>query len=97
MSNSPISAAPLRGLTLAAVSLSALVGAQALAQTSTQVAPRMATVTLPADAGQTMTVPAEAAPATVPNMTRDNGAPIGANRNSKTAGDLGRYCLKTPR
>ena len=55
MSNSPISAAPLRGLTLAAVSLSALVGAQASAQTSTQVAPRMATVTLPADAGQTMT------------------------------------------
>lgn len=94
MSNSPISAAPLRGLTLAAVSLSALVGAQASAQTNTQVAPRMATVTLPADAGQTMTVPAEAAPATVPNLTRDNGAPIGANRNSKTAGDLGPVLLE---
>lgn len=94
MPNSPISAAPLRGLTLAAVSLSALVGAQASAQNDTQVAPRMATVTLPADAGQTMATPAEAAPATVPNLTRDNGAPIGANRNSKTAGDLGPVLLE---
>ncbi|RJG57821.1 catalase [Sphingobium terrigena] len=94
MPNSPISAAPLRGLTLAAVSLSALIGAQALAQTETQVAGRMATVTLPADAGKTMAVPAEAAPAAVPNLTRDNGAPIGANRNSKTAGDLGPVLLE---
>ncbi len=94
MPNSPISVAPLRGLTLAAVSLSALIGAQALAQTETQVAGRMATVTLPADAGKTMAVPAEAAPAAVPNLTRDNGAPIGANRNSKTAGDLGPVLLE---
>jgi len=94
MPNSPISAAPLRGLTLAAVSLSALIGAQAFAQTETQVAGRMATVTLPADAGKTMAVPAEAAPAAVPNLTRDNGAPIGANRNSKTAGDLGPVLLE---
>ncbi|WP_294137463.1 catalase [Sphingobium sp.] len=94
MPNSPISAAPLRGLTLAAVSLSALIGAQALAQTETQVAGRMATVTLPADAGKTMAVPAEVAPAAVPNLTRDNGAPIGANRNSKTAGDLGPVLLE---
>lgn len=94
MPNSPISAAPLRGLTLAAVSLSALIGAQALAQTETQVAGRMATVTLPADAGNTMPVPAEAAPAAVPNLTRDNGAPIGANRNSKTAGDFGPVLLE---
>lgn len=94
MPNSPISAASLRGLTLAAVSLPALVGAQALAQTETQVAGRMATVTLPADAGNTMPVPAEAVPAAVPNLTRDNGAPIGANRNSKTAGDLGPVLLE---
>lgn len=94
MPNSPISAAPLRGLTLAAVSLSALIGAQVFAQTETQVAGRMATVTLPADAGKTMAVPAEAAPAAVPNLTRDNGAPIGANRNSKTAGDLGPVLLE---
>lgn len=94
MPNTTISAAPLRGLTLAAVSLSALIGAQALAQTETQVAGRMATVTLPADAGKTMAVPAEAAPAAVPNLTRDNGAPIGANRNSKTAGDLGPVLLE---
>ena len=94
MPNSPISAAPLRGLTLAAVSLSALISAQALAQTETQVAGRMATVTLPADAGKTMAVPAEAAPAAAPNLTRDNGAPIGANRNSKTAGDLGPVLLE---
>lgn len=94
MPNSPISAAPLRGLTLAAVSLSALIGAQVFAQTETQVAARMATVTLPADAGTTMDVPAEAAPAAIPNLTRDNGAPIGANRNSKTAGDLGPVLLE---
>lgn len=94
MPNSPISAAPLRGLTLAAVSLSALIGAQVFAQTETQVAARMATVTLPADAGTTMAVPAEAAPAAIPNLTRDNGAPIGANRNSKTAGDLGPVLLE---
>ncbi len=94
MPNSPISAAPLRGLTLAAVSLSALVGAQASAQNDAQVAPRMATVTLPTDAGQTMATPVEAAPAVVPNLTRDNGAPIGANRNSKTAGDLGPVLLE---
>lgn len=94
MPNSPISAAPLRGLTLAAVSLSALIGAQVFAQTETQVAGRMATVTLPADAGTTMAVPAEAAPAAIPNLTRDNGAPIGANRNSKTAGDLGPVLLE---
>ena len=94
MPNSPISAAPLRGLTLAAVSLSALVGAQASAQNDAQVAPRMATVTLPTDAGQTMATPVEAAPAAVPNLTRDNGAPIGANRNSKTAGDLGPVLLE---
>ncbi|MBJ7443002.1 MAG: catalase [Sphingobium sp.] len=41
-----------------------------------------------------MAVPAEVAPAAVPNLTRDNGAPIGANRNSKTAGDLGPVLLE---
>lgn len=94
MSLSSISAARLRGLTLAAASMSIVAAAQASAQGDAQVAPRMTTVTLPADAGQTMATPVEAAPAVTPNMTRDNGAPIGANRHSKAAGDLGPVLLE---
>lgn len=94
MLNSSISAAPLRGLMLAAVSLSALAGTHAIAQGDAQVAPRMTTVTLPADAGKTMAIPAEVAPASPPVVTRDNGAPVGANRNSKAAGDTGPVVLE---
>ncbi|MFT3965367.1 MAG: catalase [Sphingobium sp.] len=84
-----------RSLSLAAISSFAIASAQLLAQgNEAQVAPRMATVTLPADAGQTMTVAAAPAPAVAPNITRDNGAPIGANRNSKAAGDFGPVLLE---
>lgn len=84
----------LRSLMLAATSVSAMLSLPASAQSNAQVAPRMATVSLPADAGETMAIPVEAPPATIPNITRDNGAPIGANRNSKTAGDTGPVLLE---
>jgi len=91
---STVTTTAVRGLTLTAVSLGALLSAQANGQNNTQVSSRMSTASLPADAGETMAIPVEAAPAVAPNMTRDNGAPIGANRNSKAAGDLGPVLLE---
>lgn len=90
-----ISAYSSRVAIRASISLLALSGGSAFAQPGDiQVAPRMNTVMLPADAGTTMTVPANPTPAMVPNMTRDNGAPIGANRNSKAPGDYGPVLLE---
>ncbi|MFC0206372.1 catalase [Novosphingobium soli] len=76
----------------------------ATGQTATQVEDRMTTVTAPlaitkplaAQAGVAGTVDAKAGAqsATAPQMTRDNGAPIGSNRNSLTAGDTGPVLLE---
>jgi catalase len=75
-----------------------------LAQTATQVEDRMTTVAAPMAASKPMaeqagvsgTVDAKggAASTAAPQMTRDNGAPIGSNRNSLTAGDTGPVLLE---
>jgi catalase len=79
------------------------VASPALAQagdvSATQVENRMATVAAPiaaskpraAQAGVSGTVDAQggASGGSAPQMTRDNGAPIGSNRNSLAAGDAG--------
>ncbi|WP_298091845.1 catalase [uncultured Sphingomonas sp.] len=92
---------------LAAVSAIAMAhpaGAQMVAPADTQAETRMTTAAAPvsankpllAQAGVTGTVDAEgdAGSASAPQMTRDNGAPIGENRNSKAVGDLGPVLLE---
>ncbi len=89
-------------LLVAAASTSAIaapLAAQTLSPADTQVETRMTTAAAPtgadkpaaAQAGVDGTVDAKAgARTTAPvQMTRDNGAPIGENRHSKAAGDLG--------
>jgi catalase len=76
----------------------------AIAQTATQVEDRMTTVAAPlaaykpqaAQAGVSGTVDAQAGAASggAPQMTRDNGAPIGSNRNSVALGDTGPVLLE---
>lgn len=87
---------------LSAASLCPFVAATA--QTVTQVEDRMTTVAAPiaaakpmaAQAGVSGTVDTAPMPAAggAPQMTRDNGAPIGSNRNSMAAGDAGPVLLE---
>lgn len=79
-------------------------GAQMVAPADTQAETRMTTTAAPvsankpllSQAGVTGTVDAkgDASSASAPQMTRDNGAPIGENRNSKAVGDLGPVLLE---
>lgn len=66
------------------------------AQTAdTQVGKRMVTVSAPLAGAQTPALDGKTPAGTpVPQMTRDNGAPIGSNRNSLTAGDMGPVLLE---
>lgn len=80
---------------MALVSASLLPLGSAIAQDSQlQVVSRMDTVSLTAEANTAMAPAAAPASNVVPNLTRDNGAPIGANRNSKAAGDFGPVLLE---
>lgn len=88
---------------LAATASAAL--AQSLPPAATQVETRMTTAAAPTGAGKPMAAQA-GVPGTVdaqgnagdpdgaPQFTRDNGAPIGENRHSKTTGDLGPVLLE---
>lgn len=79
-------------------------GAQTMAPAETQAETRMTTAAAPVDAGKpvlaqagvtgTVDAKGDAGSAGAPQMTRDNGAPIGENRNSKAAGDLGPVLLE---
>ncbi|GAA0743577.1 catalase [Sphingomonas trueperi] len=80
------------GAAMAALLGGALVPAAAAAQTETQVSSRMTTG--PAPVSAKADTPIQAETGAVPVMTRDNGAPIGDNRNSKAAGDLGPVLLE---
>lgn len=97
----------LRPLLLAAVagaSLSHPLAAQTLAPRDTQAETRMTTAAAPVSAGKPALAQAgvagtvqdrgNAGSTAAPQMTRDNGAPIGENRHSKTAGDLGPVMLE---
>lgn len=63
-----------------------------LAQSETQVGGRMTTTAAPVATGTAPGIRAQTGPA--PVLTRDNGAPVGDNRNSKAAGDLGPVLLE---
>ncbi|WP_159980560.1 MULTISPECIES: catalase [unclassified Novosphingobium] len=65
-----------------------------IGQTATQVEDRMTTVAAPMAAPKPAPTQASAPSGPVPQMTRDNGAPIGSNRNSLTAGDTGPVLLE---
>ncbi|MDF2495406.1 MAG: catalase [Sphingomonas sp.] len=86
---------PLRTAALlagcAAPSLSA--HAQTLSDAAASVAARMQTGAAPVAPGKAPPR-AAAASAAAPQFTRDNGAPIGENRHSKTAGDMGPVLLE---
>ena len=105
----PILASSRRALPslLAATSLIALApppAAQAADPSSTQVETRMTTAAAPVFAGKpilaqtgvagTVDAMGNAASPATPQMTRDNGAPIGENRHSKVAGELGPVLLE---
>lgn len=77
---------------MAALLGGALVPAAAAAQTETQVSSRMTTSAAPVSAQSDAPIQAESGAA--PVLTRDNGAPVGDNRNSKAAGDLGPVLLE---
>jgi catalase len=89
---------------LLAATVSVLPTSLALAQTATQVEDRMTTVAAPMAAAKpladqagvsgTVDARAGASSGTSPQMTRDNGAPIGSNRNSLAAGDMGPVLLE---
>lgn len=92
---------------LAAASATAVVQpvvAQTLPPVETQAETRMTTAAAPVSAGKpvlaqagvagTVDAKGDAGSASAPQMTRDNGAPIGENRNSKAAGDLGPVLLE---
>lgn len=96
-----------RTILAAAVSIIPLASAPvtfASAQTATQVEDRMTTVAAPmaatkpqadqAGVADTVDARAGAESTAAPQMTRDNGAPIGSNRNSLTAGDTGPVLLE---
>ena len=80
------------GAAMAALLGGALTPAVALAQTDTQVSSRMTTGPAPVSAKPAAPIQSETGAA--PLFTRDNGAPVGDNRNSKAAGDLGPVVLE---
>ncbi|MDO6412998.1 catalase [Sphingomonas sp. BIUV-7] len=94
------SARPALAMLLVSTALPVL--AQSADPAATQVETRMSTVAEPiaatkpraAQAGVAGTVDTQAAGAVAPQMTRDNGAPIGSNRNSLAAGDAGPVLLE---
>ncbi len=77
---------------MAALLSGAVLPAAALAQTETQVSSRMSTGAAPVSAQADTPIQAETGAA--PVLTRDNGAPVGENRHSKAAGDLGPVLLE---
>jgi catalase len=92
---------------LAAASAGAMiqpVAAQTVAPAETQAETRMTTAAAPSSAGKpalaqagvagTVEAKGDSASVAAPQMTRDNGAPIGENRHSKAAGDLGPVLLE---
>jgi len=92
---------------LAAASAGAMiqpVAAQTVAPAETQAETRMTTAAAPSSAGKpalaqagvagTVEAKGDSASAAAPQMTRDNGAPIGENRHSKAAGDFGPVLLE---
>ncbi|PTM47209.1 catalase [Sphingomonas aerolata] len=92
---------------LAATSAGAMiqpVAAQTVAPAETQAETRMTTAAAPSSAGKpalaqagvagTVEAKGDSASVAAPQMTRDNGAPIGENRHSKAAGDLGPVLLE---
>ncbi|KTF67753.1 catalase [Sphingomonas sp. HT-1] len=80
------------GAAMAALLSGAVLPAAALAQTETQVSSRMSTGAAPVSAQADTPIQAETGAA--PVLTRDNGAPVGENRHSKAAGDLGPVLLE---
>ena len=86
------------------VAITPALSAQSLDPASTQVETRMTTAAAPMSAGKhplaqtgvagTVDAKGDAGSAAMPQMTRDNGAPIGENRHSKTAGDTGPTLLE---
>ncbi len=97
----------MAAMLLVAASPSALiqpVAAQTVTPADTQAETRMITAAAPVSAGKpalaqagvagTVDAKGDAGSASTPQMTRDNGAPIGENRNSKAAGDLGPVLLE---
>ncbi|WP_294393978.1 catalase [uncultured Sphingomonas sp.] len=80
------------------------VAAQTVPPADTQAETRMTTAAAPVSAGKpvlaqagvagTVDAKGDTGSASAPQMTRDNGAPIGENRNSKAAGDLGPVLLE---
>ncbi len=97
----------IAALLLAAVSATAMVqpvAAQTVPPADTQAETRMTTAAAPVSAGKpvlaqagvagTVDAKGDTGSASAPQMTRDNGAPIGENRNSKAAGDLGPVLLE---
>jgi len=97
----------LTAMLLTAASASAMiqpVAAQTMTPAETQAETRMTTAAAPVSAGKpalsqagvagTVDAKGDARSAAAPQMTRDNGAPIGENRNSKAAGDLGPVLLE---
>ncbi len=91
---------------LAAVSANAIAlpAAAQVAPSETQAETRMTTAAAPVSAGKpalaqagvagTVDAKGNAGSTAAPQMTRDNGAPIGENRHSKAAGDLGPVVLE---
>jgi len=97
----------MAAMLLAAASTSALMApaaAQTMPVADTQAETRMTTAAAPVSAGKpalaqagvagTVDVKGDAGSASAPQMTRDNGAPIGENRHSKAAGDFGPVLLE---
>lgn len=66
--------------------------AQTLSPAATQVETRMSTGAAPVSSARP--APVSETRGSAPQFTRDNGAPIGENRNSKTTGDLGPVLLE---
>ncbi|WP_156679515.1 catalase [Sphingomonas profundi] len=97
-----------RGVSLAALLAGGVLGVAASAQTadpaSTQAETRMTTAPAPVSAGKpplaqagvagTVDAKGDAGSTATAQMTRDNGAPIGENRHSKTTGDTGPVLLE---
>ena len=97
----------MAAMLLAAASTSALMApaaAQTMPVADTQAETRMTTAAAPVSAGKpalaqagvagTVDAKGNAGSAAAPQMTRDNGAPIGENRHSKAAGDFGPVLLE---
>jgi catalase len=82
-------------LTAVAAAPMTVTALQAQSPAATQVENRMTTVAGPiATAGASGIADSRGGATTTPQMTRDNGAPIGSNRNSLTAGDTGPVLLE---